>query len=328
MLGLGLGLNRSGLLGPPVITGFAYPMETLTASRAGQWAIDGVPVIGETGSTFVVPLLAYGRSITCDNSAPVVVWKPWDIAGVVSVRVADRGVLNAVSPDVVATNNQTVRRWNGLVSAQPADQTVGVNQPIWRATGQSGNPSVEFDGSNDLLSFGTSELAISRNAPTLYAFVGALDNNPTGGTGTHVLFSISTSLNNSANRLAVITRNANSNRFLTVARRLDAASPTVVDGAPSDSDYHVHTAEALYSTGVLNQRIDGIQVGSTSFPDSGNTQDTAPLAGGIGNSGSGVTSFPGHVTCQILANQLLSATNRSRIERFIGLFGGRNIPLV
>jgi hypothetical protein len=50
---------------------------------------------------------------------------------------------------------------------------------------------------------------------------------------------------------------------------------------------------------------------------------------GIGlNTSITIDHFPGHICCVIAANQLLSATDRSRLERFAGLFGGLNIPLV
>jgi hypothetical protein len=331
MLGIGIGINRwsNGGVGAPIITGFAYPMETLTASRAGQWAIDGIPIIGQTGSTFVVPLLAYGRTVTCDNSAPVVVWKPWDIAGVVSVRVADRGVLNAVSPDVVATDGQTIRRWNGLVSAQPADQTVGVNQPIFRATGQSGNPSVEFDGINDgLVSTNTNELSAFNNRSTGYMIIGCRDTNPTGGSVTHSPFYYQSGA--TLARALVLTRQTSSSVFRVGARRLDAdVAITTTAGVASDTDYHVHTAEMLWSNGVLNQRLDGSQVSTANFPSSGNTSPTNSGSIGIGfNSGATLDYLPGHICCTMVINQLLSATDRSRLERFVGLFGGLNIPLV
>jgi hypothetical protein len=317
-------LGRGGVRSKPVISGFAYPLETLTASRAGQWSIDGVPVIGQTGTTFQVPLLAYGRTITCDNSAPVVVWKPWDIAGVVSVRVADRGVLNAVSPDVVATNNQTVRRWNGLVSAQPADQTNSAFQPIWRATEQSGNPSLEFDGVDDVLNL--SEAGILQSLQSFYAITGARDINPTGGTTQHAYLWFSTSTG--VSQVTMNTRAATGDIFNIGGRRLPSDGFVSTTGVASDSNYHVHTGEFLYSLGQMRQRLDGQQVSSANFTSGAGLSDSvASPAAFIGRGAVGIF-FPGHITCVILANQLLSATDRSRLERFAGLFGGLNIPLV
>ncbi len=53
--GVGFGLSRPGKPTPGVITGTARPGNTLTSTRAGQWRINGVDVIGQTGNTFAVP---------------------------------------------------------------------------------------------------------------------------------------------------------------------------------------------------------------------------------------------------------------------------------
>ncbi len=57
------------------------------------------------------------------------------------------GVLNAVSPDVPATNGQTVRRWvnRDNPGTYDADQTTGAYQPLYDAPAKS----LVFDGVND-----------------------------------------------------------------------------------------------------------------------------------------------------------------------------------
>jgi hypothetical protein len=308
---------------PPVISGFAYPLETLTSTRAGQWAIDGVPVSGQTGSTFQVPLLAYGRSITCGGSAPVTVWKPWDIPGVVSVRVADRGVLNAVSPDVAATNGQTVRRWNGLVSNFQANQATSVAQPVFRSSGQSGNPSVEFDGANHrMVVTDSAERDFARNVSSAYCIIGFRDTLPTSGAARHVLFW--------SEEFQVTTRDVFSGGglFVAVGRNVSGTSLVVSLGS-NNSNYNVITAESLYSSGVFNGRLNGTQIGSSSYA-SGVSRNVAGfnIIVGAQDDAPSFNIFPGHICCLIMVNQILSATNRSRLERFAGLFGSLNIPLV
>jgi hypothetical protein len=322
---LGNMLSRGGVSKKPVISGFAYPEETLTSTRAAQWTIDGVPVSGQTGSTFVVPLLAYGRVVRCGSSDPVTVWKPWDIAGVVSVRVADRGVLNAVSPDVVATDGQTVRRWNGLVSNQPADQAVGVNQPIFRATGQSGNPSVEFDGSNDRFELSGSELNAFQNVGQGYLIVGCRDTNPTGGFTGHNLIVFSN--NAGVTRLLIGSRGLGGNSFSAVARRLDVDAFTSAT-SPNNGNYNVLCAHGDWANGFVRLRVNGAVAASTALPSSGQTSNTPSLSATIGSNPPNDANFPGHLCCAIAVNQAVSATNLSRLERFAGLFGGLNIPLV
>ena len=74
------------------ITGFPYPSETLTSTRAGQWFLNGVAVSGEFGLTYIVPnsvgsLVRQGtsKSIAIINSAtmlfPTSIWNDaavWD----------------------------------------------------------------------------------------------------------------------------------------------------------------------------------------------------------------------------------------------------------
>jgi hypothetical protein len=315
---------------PIVVTGFAYPMETLTASRAGQWYIDGSPVSGQTGATFQVPLLAYGKVVTCGSSAPATVWKPWDIAGVFSVRIADRSVFNAVSPNVAATDGQTVRRWNGLVSSAEANQATAANQPIWREAGQSGNPSVEFDGANDFVSSTNStEINSFNNVASGYMIVGCRDTNPTGGQATHAaavheLVGVSGASNT---RISLTTRISGNNWRAFAFQQTSLTSTTLV---ANNSNYNVHTVEALFSSGTLNHRVNASQIGTASFPASANSSSNNSTAFSIGalSTFATTTGFPGHICCVISCNQLLSATNCSRLERFAGLFGGLNIPLV
>jgi hypothetical protein len=314
----------------PIVTGFAYPMETLTSSSAGQWYINGSPVSGQTGATFQVPLLAYGEVVNCKNSAPVTVWKPWDIAGVFSARIADQGVLNAVSPDVIATNGQTVRRWNGLVSSAEANQATAANQPIWRQAGQSSNPSVELDGANDFVSStNVNEMNAFNNVASGYMIVGCRDTNPTGGAATHAaaVHELSGVVGAMNTRISITTRiNGNNWRVFAFQQTVLTSTPLVAN----NSNYNVHTVEALFSSGTLNHRVNASQIGTASFPASANSSSNNSTAFSIGASSafSTTTGFPGHICCVINCNQLLSDTNRSRLERFAGLFGGLNIPLV
>jgi len=302
-------------------------METLTASRAGQWYIDGSPVSGETGLTFQVPLLAYGKVVNCSNSAPVTVWKPWDITGVVSVRIADQKVWNSISPNVAATNGQTVRRWEDLANNYSADNATSVQQPLFRSTGQGSYPTVEFDGTDDVLSLSGSELDVYRNKGACYAFIGFRATTPTSGNAEQAILYIATGVGNS--RLLYHARFGGLNNFGFLTRRLDTDGSGQLTYA-NDSNYHVHGAELLFSSGSFRLRIDGTQVGSGNYASgSGSSSNTASMVATIGNNGNLTGQRAGgHYTCVILANQTISNTDRSRIERFIGLFGGLNIPLV
>jgi hypothetical protein len=329
----------------PAVTGFAYPQETLTCST-GTWTgeptfayqgyVNGTLRSGAPSSTFQPLLTDIGLVIRCDVTATlgsqivtqasgnVTCWHPDDIAGVVRFWTSRANVLNSVSPDVAATDGQTVRRWNEVISSTAADQTTGVSQPIYRATGESSGPSLEFDGSNDSFSLpGTSD--VLQNRTQAYLIAGCRDTTPTAGTDSHAV--IYYSVNAGAGpRLALWTRFFTSNIFSAQARRQDADAATRAD-ATSNSNYNVLAAHGDYSNGFVRLRVNGSVSASTALASgSGSTQNSTSLIANIGVQASGF--FPGHLTAVCVANQTLSATDLSRIERYIGLMGGLNIALV
>jgi len=321
-------LGRSKVGGGPVISGTAFPGETLTSTKAKQWYADGNAISGQTGSTYVVSLSDIGKAITQTGSNTLTIWHPDDIAGVASVRLANSNVLASITPDVPAANGNSVRRWSEIISGAQADQSEGTRQPIYRSTGQSGNPSLEFDGANDILTLSDStELSTFSNVASGYVIIGCRDTNPTGGSSFHVPFSMNLPGASGNSRVAVVTKLSTSSTFVVSATRsTDLISTT---GVASDNAYHVHTAEILFSAGVLNQRLDGTQVSTANFLAASNSSAVSSTAGGIGDSPTfNSQDFPGHICCIILVNQSLSATNRSRLERYAGLFGNLNIPLV
>jgi hypothetical protein len=319
------GLTR-GLSGiSRTISGFAYPGETLTSTVAGQWFVDDVAVVGETGATYVVNLLDIGKPIRCANSNELTCWKPQDIAGVAAFWWSRSGVLTSIDPDTMATDGQTVRRWADRTTPPfNANQTVGESQPFYRATGQSSGPSLELDGSNDFLEI--NNVSAFRNVEQGYMFAGCRDTNRDGGAASH--FAIGYSIGTGTGvRLGVATRFSGSN-FTAIARRIDSDALTSASTA-SNENYNVITAHGDFSNGFVRLRVNGSVSASTALSGSGTTSDTDSQSAAIGDSRIGANlNFPGHITSIIVVNQSLSATDLSRIERFIGLQGGLNIPLV
>jgi hypothetical protein len=316
-------LQMIGVLAPPTISGFAYPLETLTSTRAGQWYVDNVAVPGATGTTFQIPLFAYGKNITCEDSNILTVWKPSDITGVNVTFVSDRLTFNTVNPLILASEGQTVRQWSSSNGTVTSSNVTALNQPIFRGSGQSGNPSLEFDGADDRLTL-TGGISLFRNISTGYIFVGARDTDHLGGRTDHCVAYFSNNSNTTI-RFGVNTK-LGASGFSAIATPSDAGS-TFSASVTSDANYNVLCAEGLFSSGVLNLRVNGVQAATTSFTGT-NTSDTNSSATAIGGFSTTVGNFPGHITCVITATQALSATNRSRIERFIGLIGNLNIPLV
>jgi hypothetical protein len=225
---------------------------------------------------------------------------------------------------VLATNGQTVRRWTEIINLSEADRVVGVSQPLYRTAGQSGNPSVEFDGSNDNFTLPSINTEL-KNVSQGYLIVGARDTNPTGLAATHTLAYYTTS-SATFPRLGLFSRLGSN--FAAAGRRLDGDA-TVIASSPTsnNSNYNVLAAHGDYSNGFMRLRVNGSVVTSTALAGSGSTSNTDSTVVRIGTA-SGAEYFPGHITCFCLVNASVTATELSQIERYIGLFGGLNIPLV
>jgi hypothetical protein len=319
-------LGRSSVGAAPVISGTAFPGETLTSTNARQWYADGNFISGQTGSTYVVRLSDIGKVITQTGSNALTIWHPDDIAGVVSFWSSLSNVLTSVSPDVAAANGDSVRRWNGILTGNQANQTDGTSQPLYRSTGQSGNPSLEFDGANDSFVLPAASNVL-QNKSQGYLIAGVRDTSPTDGDPNHAVISYSRN-GNTNNRLGLYTRINSSNSFNAIARRndLDVATLAV---ATSNSDYNVLTAHGDWSNGFVRLRVNGTVVSSVALAGgSGNTQNTTSDVAYIGNDGGGTARISGHITCICVVNAPVTATELSQIERYIGLFGSLNIPLV
>lgn len=319
-LGLGMRL-RCSALPEPVITGTAFPGETLTSTQPGQWQADGAPISGETGSTYLVRLSDIGKAIRQSRSAnTLTIWKPADIAGVVRFWSSLSNVLNSVSPDVAATDGQTVRRWNGIISGTQADQATGGSQPIYRSTGQDGKPSLEFDGSDDRFSL-PANTNVLQNKNQGYLIVGVRDTNSTGGDAAHVCLSYSNGTVATSARLLVASR-AGGNNFFAAARREDANSSTSAS-SPNNNGFNVLTAHGDWSNGFVRLRVNGNVVASTALSGgAGPTSNTVSLAGAIGDSLANDGQFPGQMVAACVVNDTVTNAQLSQIERYIGLLGG------
>jgi len=125
---------------PTIISGFAYPGETLTSTGTGQWYVDDVPIIGETGDTYVVRLDDIGKPVRQGSSNVLVVWSPLDLSP--ALWLSDTGSNTA--------------QWDDLSgNGRHATQAIGANQPAIIAGERNGRQVRRFDGINDGLSSGT-----------------------------------------------------------------------------------------------------------------------------------------------------------------------------
>ena len=317
-------LSRSRVGGAPVISGTAFPGETLSSTQIKQWYADGNAISGEFGSSYVVRLGDIGKIITQDNSNALTIWHPNDIAGVARFWSSLSNVYNSVSPNVLATNGQTVRQWVEIVNATETNQVIGVSQPLYQAAGQSGNPAIQFDGSNDYLNMGANS-AVLQNKTIAYLICGFRDTSPTAGSASHMLMHYS---NNTLSnpRLSLYSRRAGNN-FSAIGRRLDGEAAVVALSA-NNSNYNVLGSHADFTTGTLRLRVNGSVATTTAMTSSGSTSNTPSLDSSIGGYVSFAEPAFGFMTAACVINDSVTATELSQIERYIGLFGGLNIPLV
>jgi hypothetical protein len=308
----------------PTISGTAFPGETLTSTSAGQWTADGVPISGETGATYVVGLDKIGAVIRCGGSNPLTIWHPNTIPNVIAAFLSNFNVLNSVSPDVPATDGQSVRNWVDVVNGYQYGQTAGVSQPIF----DTDTPRLNFDGSNDQLTQMDDAIRnFSRNVNNAQVYAIVRDTNRAGGTSLHPIIGANTS---SSVALFLLTQ-SNLSGWACSGRRVNGETFKSVAAASSDG-WHVIGGEHLYSAGTLNLRVDGSQAATTSFTASGASDSTSLAATRIGSDGlvTPLNFFPGDIAGVVFTrgSTALTATQRSQIERYLGLFGGLNIPLV
>jgi hypothetical protein len=292
---------------------------------AGQWYADDFAISDETGSTYVIGLDDIGAAIRCGDSNELTVWKPGDISAVKAFWTPFRGVLNSIGPDVAATDGQSVRRWVDQIAGYEADQATGTAQPIYRITGQSGNPALEFDG-NDRLLLSGSALALLTAIDNAYLISGCRDTNNTAGDAGHCPLGF-TAVTTAA-RLAAFTR-VSGNNFGAGARRNNADAFTGANTA-NNANYNVIAAHGDYGAGFIRLRVNGSVAASTALSGgSGTTQATDCSVAGIGSPHTSTGSFfPGFLTPQIVVTGTVTATDLSKLERYVGLFGGLNIALV
>lgn len=331
----GINSQQPGGVSAPVISGFAYPGETLASTSAGQWYVDGVVVTGETGTTFAPTIYDIGLDIHQVNgsgaSNVLTCWHPRDVSQVKSCRVPWAGVLNAVGPDTPATVGQTVRRWTDIVNGWTADQTTGANQPILREA--NGIRYLESDGANDVMIMSGAELGTFQNVAYGALIIAVCDRNPNGGSASHraIFFSAGVTV---VARSSLVFRNPSPGGF--GVRRLDGDS--FANAAfSSNSGYGVYSGLYKPALGTFHSFRNGVAENSNNFSSgSGNSSNTpSVIAEMFGESGIVNNFLESESFCFIACSGStdLSAADFSRLQRFAMLcmganYSGPDIPLV
>lgn len=230
----------------------------------------------------------------------------------------------------LATDGQTVPAWDDIISNQRA--TASSSNIALKEDTDLGGPSLKFD-STDFYTLPSSARAIYNGRRWGYIFVGAKDSNPYGGDASHGLVSINRT--STVTKIGLTTRDSTSNVFSARTNPLAGFTTAIVNSSDiSNSNYNVLTNESLWVAGRLALRINGVE---DNFDDSfggGTVSNTASSASYIGATTSTTDgNFNGDITAVILASNIgesdeMSAVDRNRLERFVGLLGGLDIPLI
>jgi hypothetical protein len=221
-------------------------------------------------------------------------------------------VLTTVSPDVPATDGQTVRRWvsrhNAAVFWENGDL---VTQPVLN----SPNAGVNFNGTSQFMG-GTGTMAgVFRNRGYGYIFAVAQDTNPTGGSVTHSTAFFSRGGSAAQARATVLSRFGNENKFVAAGRRADADSISVSELASSgiltllDGNFSWEGNSIQLSVNGAAQAAGGFSSGA------GLTSDTDSSSVRIG--ADATTFFPGNIRELVIVNEQLTAAQILATRRYL-----------
>ena len=339
------------------IVGIAYPGETLSAfglSSGYQWYVDGSPVIGETNNTYIIKTRDIGCDIRCDalglQSNILTCWHPRDENGAEMILVANEQLFTDTAGTSLSTGpTQTIARLddisgNGYFAQRGSAfgyESVTFDSPSnptnnWQIRLQTSSPSNSasyFDINGTTSDPGD----IFRNKQYGYLISGCRATNPSsvsqGGSHRVAWFGAGTTESNV--RLGIYARRASGELFAAVSR-IDDAIPAVTASSPANTNYNVLTAYGNWANGEISLRVNGVTQDTQALASSGNTSDTRGTANRIGiREPSGLIStqqqFVGgrfNSVFAITPNSPLTPSALSRLERFAGLLGGLNIPLV
>jgi hypothetical protein len=217
-------------------------------------------------------------------------------------------VLTTISPDVPATNGQTVRRW--LSRHNPAvfwDQGDLVIQPKLNDP----NPGLNFNGTSQFMA-GTSTMAgVFQNRGYGYIFAVAVRNNDAANP--LVLFSVNGS---GVSRFSYFPRVGVT--AYTAARRLDADSVTEAFVAPGNiGEPNINESFANWAGGTLRNFVNGVGGTSVNLPSAGNTSDTNSTHVILGDNPAGTAKFNGNIRELIICNEQLTAAQILSTRRYL-----------
>lgn len=307
----------------PVISGTAYPGNTLTSTQAGQWYVNGNAVSGETASTYVIRLDDIGYNINQTGSNTLTCWSPVDISSVAAFWTPYRNLYGALAPDTPATDGQVALRWVDIKNGIQLNRN-GAETPTFSTADT--HPRINF--STDMMVF--DDLNVFTNKTYGEIFTAASITSVSTSSNPCYIAYYRTNANQLYARLGIMARNNSTNGTYARSHPLDTvtAKITASDGSPIGA--YVFNARAEWLTGgkVTISRDNGTGQNVNSDATA-NTPNTASNNASIGGTIGGGTSYVnGYYYSVCLVNGSLTATQRSQIARYMGLFMGKDIPLV
>lgn len=306
----------------PVISGTAYPGNTLTSTIAGQWYVNGGAVSGETGTTYVIRLDDIGYTINQSGSNTLTCWSPVDITSVAAFWTPYRNQYTSLAPDTAATNGQTVTRWVDIKSAIQLNHSG--TAPVYDTSGTY--PFLNF--TTDLMLF--SDLTIFKNKTYGEILWSGTIASVSTSSGPCAVVGFKTN-SSSYWRLAILARRNSLSGLYGITHPVDNSTSKVTanDGYSFNTEY-VIGARSDWQTGgqikVAKNNAAGQTANNDATANSPNTDSANACIGG--SFGFGTSYVNGKYRCICLVNGSLTATERSQLARYMGLFGGLNISLV
>ena len=298
-----------------------------------QWFRDGVAIAGETNKTLPLGVTDIGKDFRVDvvatnatgsspavSSNSVTCWHPNDVADVASVHLADLG-----TPTV---DGDPIVNWGDQFGGNPANPTPGFGTPtVSRPAGEY--PSVVFDDDNSDFLTQLNAVGVMRDVGFGYIFIAFESTEPDSGTNSHPVIVYNT--NGNGVRAAIFTRAGGTSVIRVFARTLDTDASAFAE-SPFVAGENVIAGEFLFSQGSVNVRVDGAQIDSAGLASSGNSSDTDSAVVRMGStvSANNFVSMNVKGAVVVAGDAAISATDRSRIERYLGLIcsPAKDIPLV
>lgn len=228
---------------------------------------------------------------TTSNAVTLTVFNPTVVSGLHSWLDANdsSSVLNSISPDVSATDGQTVRRVNDRSGGGfHWNQATGVNQPLYQTGEVNGRPVLEFDETNDSL---VSQLFATGNTITVFLVYQSSDTS-----------------------MVPISDLANAGRLLLVATQ--SSTDTVISSNSGTVTLEINNAPAtINNRGAVYTALNGTKIAKI---DANNISAWDRSAGNFRQSGYGGSLNWSHKLCEkIVFNGTVSDSDDTLICTYL-----------